>query len=96
MPNEDTERQIAAKIAVHESWARTDDRSARTAKAREAFEARFLEQAGGDPVKAKHLRKAHYLRLALKSATARRKLKEAREAEAEAAEYYRDETNWAQ
>jgi hypothetical protein len=64
---------LLGKIAVHESWARTPDRAARTAPARAALEAKFLEQAGGDPVRAAHLRKAYYARLALKSAEVRRR-----------------------
>lgn len=84
-----TERQLAARIAAHESWANTTDRTARTAKARAGLDAKFLEQAGGDPVRAEHLRKAHFTRLALKSVQARRRAREAT-AEAEAAE---DELN---
>lgn len=80
-----TERQLAARLAAHESWAATTDRTARTAKARAALEAKFLEQADGDPVRAGHLRKAHFARLALKSAQARRRAREAT-TEAEAAE----------
>lgn len=71
-----SDRSLAATIAAHESWAATPDRTARTAPARAAMERKFLDQAGGDPVRAEHLRKAHYLRLALKSAKARRKIKE--------------------
>lgn len=78
-----TERQLAASIAAHESWARTEDRAQRTAPARRAMEAKFLAEAEGDPVKADHLRRAHYQRLALKSVRARRR---AREATAEARE----------
>jgi hypothetical protein len=59
--------------AAHESWAATTDRNARTAPARAALEAKFLEQADGDPVRAEHLRKAYFLRLAAKSAASRRK-----------------------
>lgn len=66
------ERHLAASIAAHVSWANTENRSARTAPARQALDAKFLEQAGGDPVRAEHLRKAHFQRLALKSAKARR------------------------
>jgi len=33
---------------------------------------KFLDQAGGDPVRAAHLRKAFYAEMALKSARARR------------------------
>ena len=48
------------------------DRSARTAPARAALAQRFLDEAGGDPVRAEHIRRAYYARLALKSAQARR------------------------
>ncbi|GAA1428492.1 hypothetical protein GCM10009616_08210 [Microlunatus lacustris] len=71
-----SERSLAASIASHESWAATSDRTARTAPARQALNQRFLDEAGGDPVRAEHLRKAYFLRLALKSAQARRKMKE--------------------
>jgi hypothetical protein len=67
------ERSLVASIAAHVSWANTDNRTARTAPARAALEERFLADAGGDPVRAAHLRKAYYRRLALKSAQARRK-----------------------
>lgn len=69
-----SERSLAASIAAHTSWANTTDRTARTAKARASLSARFLEQASGDPVRAEHLRRAHFKRLALKSAQARRKI----------------------
>lgn len=70
------ERHLAASIAAHESWANTPDRTARTEPARRALDQKFLAAAGGDPVKAEHLRKAHFQRLALKSAQARRLAKE--------------------
>lgn len=75
MPSEatDTERRLQASVAAHTSWAMTEDRAARTASAREALENKFLEQAGGDPQRAEHLKKAHFRRLALKSAQARRR-----------------------
>ena len=80
-------RQLVGRIGAEQSWANTLDRSARTKPARDALNKRFLDEAGGDPVRAEHLRKAHFLKLALKSATARRKIKEltaqAEEAEAE-------------
>lgn len=85
-----SERQLAARIAAHESWANTTNRSVRTAPARAALDAKFLEEAGGDPVRAAHLRKAHFARLALKSAKARRRSRAladvAERAEAELAE----------
>ena len=60
------------RVGAHLSWAKTSDRTARTAPARAALEQRFLDEAGGDPVRAAHLRKAYFQRLALKSAAARR------------------------
>ena len=87
-----TEKRLSASIAAHESWARTPDRSARTAKARAALMAKFEREA--DPhnsmlpaerqIRAEHLRKAYFMRLALKSAQSRRRAKEARTALAEA------------
>lgn len=68
-----TERQLIASIAAHTSWANTENRTARTAPARAALDAKFLAQADGDPVRARHLKKAHFARLALKSAQARRR-----------------------
>ena len=64
----DADRSLIASIAAHESWANTSDRTA----------------AGGDPIRADHLRKAHFRRLALKSAAARRRAREAMEAADEA------------
>ena len=72
----ESERQLAARIAAHESWANTPDRSARTAPARAALDQKFLDEADGDPVRAAHKRKAHFARLALKSAQSRRKSRE--------------------
>lgn len=61
------------QLAAEESWAKTVDRPGRTAAAREAFNQRFLDEADGDPVRAEHLRRAHFKRLQLRSAQARRK-----------------------
>jgi len=80
-----SERRLHASIAAHESWASTPDRTARTAPGRAAQEAKFLEQAGGDPARAANLRKAHYARLTLKSIASRRKSRELTQT-AEAAE----------
>lgn len=66
---------LRASMAAHLSWAATEDRAARTAPARAALDQKFLDQAGGDPVRAEHLRRAHFARLALKSAQSRRKAK---------------------
>lgn len=76
---------MVASIAAHESWANTTNRTARTAPARAALDAKFLELADGDPERAAHLRKAHFARLALRSAQARRRAREA-VSSAEAAE----------
>ena len=86
----DSTRSLVARIASETSWANTKDRAARTAPARAALDAKFLAAADGDPVRAAHLRRAHFARLALKSAQARRKAREltdaAESAEAELAE----------
>lgn len=74
---------LVASIAAHSSWARTEDRSARTAPARAAMLAKFEAQADPDGTlppaerarRAEHLRKAHFQRLALKSARARARRK---------------------
>lgn len=74
------ERSLKASIAAHESWAKTEDPSARTERARSAFDARFERQVDPDGVldpderarRAAHARKAYFARLALKSAQARR------------------------
>ncbi len=70
------ERQLSASIAAHESWAQTEDRAARTAPARAAMLRKWLAEADGDPVRAEHLRRAHFQRLALKSVKARRRASE--------------------
>lgn len=67
------EKVLRARMAAHYSWANTDDRTARTARGRAGLEAKFLAEAGGDPLKAESLRKAHFTRLALLSAKARRR-----------------------
>ncbi|MFC9765609.1 hypothetical protein [Rhodococcus jostii] len=92
-----TERTLIARLAAHESWARTPNRSARTAPARRALMERFEREV--DPNgelspqerahRAEHARKAYFTRLALKSARSRRKAAEnaraATEADAELA-----------
>lgn len=76
----DSERSQLGRLAAHASWAHTEDRAARTANARAGLDQKFLDAADGDPVRAAHLRKAHFARLALKSAVARRKARELTEA----------------
>lgn len=73
MPLTPAERVLRSQFSAHESWARTVDRTARTANARKAFHAKFLAEADGDPKRAESLRKAHFARMAFKSAKARRR-----------------------
>ncbi len=78
------DRVLAAKIAAHESWAHTPDRTARTAPARAALMAKFETEVDPDgklspserAIRAEHARKAHFSRLALRSAQSRRKSRE--------------------
>jgi hypothetical protein len=82
------ERQLVARLAAHESWANTQNRTARTAPARDAFLAKFEDEVDprreltpGDRAKrAANARKAHFTRLALKSAQSRRGASTRREA----------------
>jgi hypothetical protein len=75
------ERSLRSQIAAHESWARTPDRSQRTANARKAMLDKFERQVDPDgelpaaerAKRAQHARKAHFKRMALKSAQARRR-----------------------
>lgn len=71
---------LIAKAAAHVKWAMCPDRAAATAAAREAFRNQFERQV--DPNnelpeaerlrRAESARKAHFSRMALKSAQARR------------------------
>jgi hypothetical protein len=72
MPASPEERSLQAQVAAHQSWANTENRSARTARARRALDNKFLAEADGDPKRAESLRKAHYARLALRSVQARK------------------------
>ncbi|MCI0386207.1 hypothetical protein [Streptomyces sp. CNQ085] len=75
------ERSLRARLAVHTSWANTLDPKSRTAKARAAADGKFERDAralhpdaSDEQIArvAKHLRTAHYQRMALRSAQARR------------------------
>jgi hypothetical protein len=76
-----TERFLRAKIASHESWAHTADRTARSQYGRDAFRKSFEGKVDPDhkldPVerakRAESAFKAHMARLAFRSAQARRK-----------------------
>lgn len=83
-PLSPSERRLRAQIAAHESWARTPDRAARTAAARQAALDRFEREVdpNGELVpeerarRAAHARKAYFTRLAFKSVRARRQGKD--------------------
>ena len=73
-------RSLRARLAAHEKWAQTPDASAATAPARAAFLDRFEREVDPEGAlapqerarRAEHARKAYFVRLALKSAQARR------------------------
>jgi hypothetical protein len=73
-------RNIDRRIAAEVSWSRTADRSARTRPARQAFLTRFEKEVDPDgtlppgerQLRAGHAMRAHMLRLAKRSAAARR------------------------
>jgi len=79
MTSSSSERNLLASAAAHESWGRTANRAVRTAPARAALDRKFLDQAGGDPVRAESYRKAYFQRLSVKSVRARRVAAEARQ-----------------
>jgi hypothetical protein len=62
--NNPSDRALTARIAANSRWAEVADRSAATAPARRAFEAKFPNV---------NARKAYFARLALASAQARRR-----------------------
>jgi hypothetical protein len=74
------ERSLRGKLASYESWANTKDRTARTAPGRAAQLARFeklVDPDGTMPAEARAkaaeaAKQAHYSRMALLSAKARR------------------------
>jgi hypothetical protein len=80
-----SDRVLVAKLAAHERWANTTDRTAATAPGRAAFTATFERQVDPDSTmepaerarRVESARKAYYARLALKSAQARRARAEA-------------------
>lgn len=81
------DRSLRARLASHTSWANTLDPQSRTAKARAAANGRFERQArelhpdATDEQIARvaaHLKSAHFSRLALAAAAARRAKKAAK------------------
>lgn len=77
------QRRLSATAAVHASWAKTTDRTARTAPGTAASMARFERQVDPDGVMdpvtrakaAESARKAYFAGLAFKSSMARAKRK---------------------
>lgn len=67
---------LFAHIAVQTGWADNSHRIARTAPARAAVNQKFLDPADGYPDRAARLRRAHFQRLAGRSAQARRSRRE--------------------
>lgn len=78
-PLTDEQKSLRARIAVHTSWANTNDRTARTAPARAAALAKFEKQVDPDGIlpekirkqRAESARKAHLLRLSMLGVEAR-------------------------
>lgn len=76
-----SERRLRAQIAANSRWAKEPDRSAATAAARAGLDARFAREIDPDGVLAPDelakrvdaARRAHFQRLALASAKARRR-----------------------
>lgn len=74
-------RSLSCSIAANERWAREPDRSAATAKARAALDAKFEREVDPEGLlkpaerakRAENARRAYYKRLALLSAKARRR-----------------------
>lgn len=74
-------RTLRARTAAHVSWANTSDRTARTAAGTRALLDKFEREVDPDgtldpaerALRAASARKAHFARLAYKSAAARRK-----------------------
>lgn len=75
-----SERKLRAQVAAHTSWANTEDRTARTAAGTKALLDKFERDVDPDgklppaerAKRAESARKAHFARLAFKSAQARR------------------------
>jgi hypothetical protein len=80
-PLSPAERALRSRIAAAERWAHEPDRQEATRPARDAFLAKFEDQVDPDrklpPAerqrRAEHARRAHMLRLAKRSAHARRR-----------------------
>jgi hypothetical protein len=70
-----------ARAGAHKPWARTPDRTARTANGTAAFLARFEREVDPDgtldpserALRAEHARRSYFLNLSAKSAAARKR-----------------------
>lgn len=79
------ERVLVAQIAARSRWAKTQDRTQATARARGGLRARFEREADPDGVltpteldyRVDQLMRAHMLRMSLKAKQGRRKAREA-------------------
>lgn len=79
-PLDDSGRVLRARLAAHTLHARVTDPAAHTAPARAAFMSRWEREVDPDGVltpedrarRAEHAKQAYFLRLALRSAQARR------------------------
>lgn len=77
--NPSSDRQVIGAIGAYESWARTTDRTARTAPARKAFLDRFEREVDPDRTldplerarRAESAKRAYFLRLSRSSVRAR-------------------------
>ena len=75
------ERRLLATAGAHTSWAKTEDWSARTQPARDAFNQRFYDEVDPDRTlpteirekRAESARKAYFLQLSRKAAKARKR-----------------------
>ncbi|HSX68772.1 hypothetical protein [Nocardioides sp.] len=78
------ERKQLARLGAHTKWAMTEDRTAATQPARDGLLRKFEDQVDPDRVlspeerakRAENAKKAHYQRMALASAKARRARKQ--------------------
>lgn len=81
-----SERTLAGRAGAHKSWAQTEDRTARTEKARAAADARFEKQVDPDSVltpqerkrRAAQARAAFYAEIQRRSAAAARARRQAK------------------
>jgi hypothetical protein len=95
------ERALRARLGGLTRWAHTSDRTAATKAGRTAFDARFYREVDPDgtlpaaerALRADAARRAYFTRLALKSASSRRKAGEARKRAATAKKRAQE---WAQ